>query len=1273
MRWWLPLLLHHAAGTQVPAASTYSVSCIPVSAASFDPETQQCFGQSFQPSRVDGSLHGWVNCWRPDQEACNTTSLTTIGATNHIDVSCVGPSGCGIRDWVHIVSIVAMVHWATAMIVGCIMFSRWDRGAAESDGKAIELATVGIKRQMVSLALPLSWLCAAWAFPRQQGWFVLPFCGLPGDDPLRKGTAYWFFILGGPLQVFLALTSTLSQMTNLFKALHSPDVVIVHRRQLLRFVAAVQRSTPVWIAAQKLCTDRVPFYLWERNPELQLQPEQVEELLALNPLTRVTFEVHIVPVDNFSEGSLEAVGCLFALEVDRTQAEQQGRILIFRQLVETSKCCDETPFVSSVLPIWLMNSVMFGLAHTAWLWIKGTGNVTFRIEQRIRILPDQELITLKGGVDSANSLRGVARLQDWRLRALDQAAQLPWTQDEAEDVEIEPLGMLDALTPMGPRPSHNQQEDFDGSSLSDGVQPHLEAARAARLEAQMEARIQDTPWHGVARRFREKCATRKDWESLIGEAELWLIKSWTDFVDRELNFLTGIEEAMELFVTGWRARRLKPNDMRFQDLWFRLRIEFAQEFRQALAALDFERIDRLKALADQCPLQPATSTRPCARLLDSSLSDLLSWHGRHMLDLAVKMGDRKALALALIESARLCGDDFQPSSNGRVAVGDTSLYFHRAREMYREQLYKDTQQVLMTEAGKELLGDGRDFFGETWVQKQLCTMRIPRAGQLDPRSKNEVESPDFLRSIQALFDLSSRKVITRDRRGELPSQLKVVKVKRSVNLDAYRAYYARRSEICSAPAPLQLPAGGNGTAGHVEDCLTNSFTGCWIERSIRRAQGIWLEKGKGVRYIVMGDLVVEAASLGAEALSPAHGGKIRAARDSTLTSPAAAAEGSPQPDLLWSPRGTPMQAQFGEGDRTLTWTLAPRGPTPGMVVIDMQESPREEVRTWVKDPGLLGHWLVNGKEVLILPEAQWVQAADYLDRLVRQQTIREKMRLPAFSAVSPRGRAWLAAELEQMLLEAYSSGEDVQPPLMLHLGDQLYPIWPEASTSEENDRWNFRSITFRGYADKDGKELFIEPSRINFGSSGSQLRSPRAFSSASNGFSGILPSPNAARMQTAQLQRLKEPFRQRIWGYRKHLVVDLSSKELHRGANELWLFHGTREAAAESITDNEFQLRLAGTHRGTMFGPGIYLADSVTKSDEYTEPDINGLRTIMICRTTMGRILEQRDGGRTCMRLCQSLGYHSVKGLRAFNEYIVYDENQVYPEYIVWYRRIYNK
>lgn len=134
--------------------------------------------------------------------------------------------------------------------------------------------------------------------------------------------------------------------------------------------------------------------------------------------------------------------------------------------------------------------------------------------------------------------------------------------------------------------------------------------------------------------------------------------------------------------------------------------------------------------------------------------------------------------------------------------------------------------------------------------------------------------------------------------------------------------------------------------------------------------------------------------------------------------------------------------------------------------------------------------------------------------------------------------------------------------------------------------------------------------------------------------------------------------------------------------NEHYLWHGCTPAAANGITDDSFDLKLAGTAYGSLFGPGIYLAESCMKADEYTKQDARGFFPMLLCRATLGRInycdhplpiglsasLEAscRPGGE----------YHSVLGDRekvakTFREFIVFDNHQVYAEYIVWYRRIF--
>lgn len=131
-------------------------------------------------------------------------------------------------------------------------------------------------------------------------------------------------------------------------------------------------------------------------------------------------------------------------------------------------------------------------------------------------------------------------------------------------------------------------------------------------------------------------------------------------------------------------------------------------------------------------------------------------------------------------------------------------------------------------------------------------------------------------------------------------------------------------------------------------------------------------------------------------------------------------------------------------------------------------------------------------------------------------------------------------------------------------------------------------------------------------------------------------------------------------------------------ANEHWLFHGTSLASAQDITDGEFRMDLAGSHRGTLYGKAVYLAECSSKADEYAEADDGGLCAMLLCRATLGKIFIERDKRPSAPELeehCRGK-FHSVCGDRwaavgTFREFAVYDNRQVYPEYIVYYRRMY--
>lgn len=136
---------------------------------------------------------------------------------------------------------------------------------------------------------------------------------------------------------------------------------------------------------------------------------------------------------------------------------------------------------------------------------------------------------------------------------------------------------------------------------------------------------------------------------------------------------------------------------------------------------------------------------------------------------------------------------------------------------------------------------------------------------------------------------------------------------------------------------------------------------------------------------------------------------------------------------------------------------------------------------------------------------------------------------------------------------------------------------------------------------------------------------------------------------------------------------------LDRNVNEVFLFHGTSPVAADSISTGNFKLNFAGSNAGTLYGRGVYLAENASKSDEYTRPEWGtGNRTLLVCRVTLGRPYytdEVSPSPRDCERKCLYDRFHAVLGDRrkargTFREFVVFDEEQIYANYILTYRRV---
>lgn len=133
--------------------------------------------------------------------------------------------------------------------------------------------------------------------------------------------------------------------------------------------------------------------------------------------------------------------------------------------------------------------------------------------------------------------------------------------------------------------------------------------------------------------------------------------------------------------------------------------------------------------------------------------------------------------------------------------------------------------------------------------------------------------------------------------------------------------------------------------------------------------------------------------------------------------------------------------------------------------------------------------------------------------------------------------------------------------------------------------------------------------------------------------------------------------------------TDLSS-------NEQWLFHGTSREAVENISDREFRLDKAGSHRGTLYGKGIYFAECATKADEYCVEDADGYCWMLLCRVALGTVMvcKEKKPSPDILEQCIAGKYDSLIGDRwtavgTFREFILFDSDQVYPAFILRYKR----
>lgn len=142
--------------------------------------------------------------------------------------------------------------------------------------------------------------------------------------------------------------------------------------------------------------------------------------------------------------------------------------------------------------------------------------------------------------------------------------------------------------------------------------------------------------------------------------------------------------------------------------------------------------------------------------------------------------------------------------------------------------------------------------------------------------------------------------------------------------------------------------------------------------------------------------------------------------------------------------------------------------------------------------------------------------------------------------------------------------------------------------------------------------------------------------------------------------------------------------ELDTDINCAWLFHHIDAKAAEKVSPADLLRVLAeerGNDLGRLYGRGVYFCESCNVADEQAAESAGGLRYMLLCRVTLGRV--RHDDAilpdiADVVGQCLDGSHHSVVGDRekqwpesAHREFVVYDCDQIYPEFLFAYKRSY--
>ena len=171
---------------------------------------------------------------------------------------------------------------------------------------------------------------------------------------------------------------------------------------------------------------------------------------------------------------------------------------------------------------------------------------------------------------------------------------------------------------------------------------------------------------------------------------------------------------------------------------------------------------------------------------------------------------------------------------------------------------------------------------------------------------------------------------------------------------------------------------------------------------------------------------------------------------------------------------------------------------------------------------------------------------------------------------------------------------------------------------------------------------------------------------------------SARQHELEDLAHQRKPRRREQEPVKTDQVSWVRDAQLNGRLNEKLLFHGTNAEVSKIIAKHGFDERV-GAASGRLFGDGMYFAENSSKADQYVEGDSSREFCMFVTRVTLGTALFVSKTGFRGKRPPDLTGTGAARG-RIFDavlgkvsgkyqEYIVFDRAQCYPEYLVNYRR----